>query len=135
KTRKKKKSNKRRKRRFSDELRRRCSSRIYSHDAISRSQFYSVGPYSSGLKELRTPGAKQQAVRKMDGLLTVPPMESGKRLFYSSIPRKMSSRRKEIDKRDIEMHGSDGEEKEHKRNFKMNFFYVDEETLERNALE
>ncbi|KAF7389838.1 hypothetical protein HZH68_011695 [Vespula germanica] len=92
------------------------------HDAISRSQFYSVGPYSSGLKELRTPGAKQQAVRKMDGLLTVPPMESGKRLFYSSIPRKMSSRRKEIDKRDIEMHGSDGEEKEHKRNFKMNFF-------------
>lgn len=30
-----------------------------------------------GLKELRTPGAKQQAVRKMDGLLTVPPMEPG----------------------------------------------------------
>lgn len=32
----------------------------------------------SGLKELRTPGAKQQAVRKMDGLLTVPPMEPGR---------------------------------------------------------
>lgn len=36
----------------------------------------------SGLKELWTPGAKQQAVRKMDGLLTVPPMEPGERLFY-----------------------------------------------------
>jgi hypothetical protein len=30
----------------------------------------------------RTPGAKQQAVRKMDGLLTVPPMEPGERSFY-----------------------------------------------------
>lgn len=34
------------------------------------------------VKELRTPGAKQQAVRKMDGLLTVPPMaQPAERLF------------------------------------------------------
>lgn len=45
----------------------------------------------SGLKELWTPGAKQQAVRKMDGLLTVPPMEQSQRLFYH-LPRRPTVR-------------------------------------------
>lgn len=35
------------------------------------------------MKELRTPGAKQQAVRKMDGLLTVPPMEPGESGYFT----------------------------------------------------
>ena len=30
-----------------------------------------------------TPGAKQQAVKKMDELLTVPPMEPSEQLFFA----------------------------------------------------
>lgn len=54
-----------------------------SGDRISRGRrFYRVDRRYGIEGAPRTPGAKQQAVRKMDGLLTVPPMEPGERLFY-----------------------------------------------------
>lgn len=59
-----------------------CASADSGRDSGSKRGFIGWNRRFSGLKELRTPGAKQQAVRKMDGLLTVPPMEPGERLFY-----------------------------------------------------